>query len=168
MKKFFPWPGTIVLFILGNMAVCGVTVAVAMRAGDRGVEPDYYQKAKHWDESVAAKERSDKLGWRVLYLEPPTVGRALRVRVIDINGNGVEGAKVNLEAFHHATASKRIEMVLTSDAKTGVAAADFAPDRAGLWEFRWTVDAPAGRFGHDESVDVQPAGTPIAQGGGVW
>lgn len=167
MKKFFPWPGMVVVFILGNVAVCAVTVSVAMRAGDRGVEPEYYQKATHWDQAVAEQERSDKLGWRVVFVDPPTVGAPVKVRVVDMGGQLIKDAKVSLETFHHATASKRFDLTLTQESGSdAMVAADFAPDRAGLWEFRWKVDAPAGHFEHEHAVEVLAADKPLAHAGG--
>lgn len=166
MKKFFPWPGMVVVFILGNVTVCAVTVAVAMRAGDRGVEPEYYQKAMHWDQAVAAQQASDKLGWRIVFREPPAVGNPVRVRVVDKSGNEVDGATIVLEAFHHATASQRFDVTLSSGSAAGESG-EFAPDRPGLWEFRWKVEAPSGVFEHEHAVDVLPASQPMAHAGGV-
>ncbi len=168
MKKFFPWPGMVIVFILGNIAVCAVTVSVAMHAGDRGVEPEYYQKATHWDQSVAEQVQSDKLGWRVVFVEPPTVGQPVRVRVVDVGGHALKDAKVSLVTFHHATASRRFELTLTPDAAgDAMVAGEFVPDRAGLWEFRWKVDAPAGHFEHEQAVDVLSSEKPLAHAGGA-
>lgn len=169
MKKYFPWPGMVVVFILGNVTVCAITVTVATRAGDRGVEPGYYQKAMNWDQTVAAKEASERLGWRIVFSDPPAVGHPLRVRVLDANGLEVENARISLEAFHHATASKRVEVTLSRDAGVADAVAtDLTLDRAGLWEFRWKIEAPSGKFEHDEAVEVLPANRqPLAHSGGV-
>lgn len=165
MKKFFPWPGMVIVFILSNIAVCAVTITVSIRAGDRGVEPEYYQKAVQWDQAVAAKEASDKLGWRIEFGTAPMVGQPVRVRVVDIAGHEIEGATISLEAFHHAKASKRYRVTLTRDA--GADSRDFAPDRPGLWEFRWKVAAPAGHFEHAQEVDVLPLNPALAHLGGA-
>ncbi len=167
MKKFFPWPGMVVVFILGNIAVCAVTVSLAMRAGDRGVEPEYYNKAIHWDQAVAAQEASDKLGWRIVFTHQPAVGQPVRVRVVDLNGAEVPDAKISLETFHHATASKRFDLTLTRDAASAdEVAPDFAPDREGLWEFRWKVESPAGTFEHEQAVVVLSGSHALAHTGG--
>lgn len=168
MKKFFPWPGMVIVFILGNIAVCAVTVSLAMRAGDRGVEPEYYKKAMHWDQAVAAQEASDKLGWRIVFSEQPSVGQPVRVRVVDVSGLDVPDAIISLETFHHATASKRFDVTLTRDANgVDAVAAEFTPDREGLWEFRWKVESPAGKFELEHAVVVMPASQPLAHTGGV-
>lgn len=167
MKKFFPWPGMVIVFILGNIGVCAVTVAVAMRAGDRGVEPEYYQKAMHWDQAVAAEKKSAELGWRIVYESHPRVGQPVRVRVLDAHGEPVAGAKVTLQTFHHTTASKRIEAAFSGDASSGVMSSDFAPDRAGLWQFRWSVDAGGEHYQHEEAVEVLLASDALAHAGGV-
>lgn len=148
MKRFFPWPGLIFLFIGANVAICAATVTLATRAGDRGVEPKYYEKALEWEATASARARSLELGWRVEFDDAPKVGQPLRVRVVDSGGTPLRGASVRLETFHHAAASKRFEIAFQREegSSKGVYATAFAPDRVGMWEFRWRVDAQGEEF----------------------
>jgi hypothetical protein len=167
MKRFFPWPGLIFLFIGANVVICAATVTLATRAGDRGVEPKYYEKALEWEATASVRARSVELGWRVEFVGVPRVGQPLRVRVVDAGGTPLPGASVRLETFHHATASKRFEIAFQHEegSSEGVYAAAFAPDRVGTWEFRWRVDAQGEEF--RAAVTARVADAPAAPTSGA-
>jgi nitrogen fixation protein FixH len=106
------------------------------------VEPDYYQKALRWDETMAQEARNEDLGWSVAV----TFERAARAgevklaaRVNDRAGRAIEGARVGVEAFHSARARHVLRATLSPEA-TGGYSAMLRLDRPGVWELRLRVE----------------------------
>lgn len=128
------------LFLL---QVGAVVTMIWIATSDRSfaLEPDYYQKAMHWDDISRQQRESAKLGWSLKF----DVGsrdedgkRLVFVVVSDRNGQPIDGASATAEWFHHARARER-HTTLFSPQPGGALAASLPFVRSGLYEFRFTV-----------------------------
>jgi nitrogen fixation protein FixH len=136
------WPLLIVALLVGG---AGANLGLMLAAtGDASfaVEPDYYQKALHWDETMAQEARNAALGWTIAVVferaaQPGAV--KLTARVDDRTGHAIEGAHVAVEAFHSARARRVLRATLTA-AAAGRYSATLPLDRPGLWELRLRVE----------------------------
>jgi nitrogen fixation protein FixH len=136
-KRSRLWPGMIFGLIGLNFFVVGVTVyAASARRASFAVEPDYDRKALHWEESTRQAARNAELGWNIS-VERIGDGK-LAVGLLDKAGKVIKGAGIEVEAFHHARAGKRLSVSL-SQAADGNYEGDLAVDIPGLWDFRFTV-----------------------------
>lgn len=125
----------------------GANVFLIMRATDDpsfAVEPDYYDKAVHWDESQAAKQASRDLGWRA---EIEAAHEGVTVELVDALGRPVEGAEVQIVAFHNARARDRLVDTMRP---AGPGRYDLRRrlERSGIWEIRLTARRGDDRFLH--------------------
>jgi nitrogen fixation protein FixH len=135
------WPLGLTALLVGG---AGANVALwLVAAGDPSfaVEPDYYAKAVHWDQTMAQEAANAALGWSVsASFEPgarPGQSR-LVARVRDRAGAPVDGARVSVVAFPSARAS-RMSAAALEPKGDGAYAAGLPADRPGLWELRVRV-----------------------------
>jgi len=134
--------GLIAASILG----LGYMAHLAVDDPSFAVEKDYYKKAVAWDETRAQAERNAKLGWKVdLEVVPRGSELELKVRPLDARGGRLEGAAVEVEAFANARAGHIVSAHLAPHGAEGLAAVvPFV--HAGVWEFRFVVEAGGQRF----------------------
>lgn len=133
------WPAIVIGLLSMQVGICGVSVYLATSDSSFAIEPDYYRKAVHWDQTRAAQRAGAALGWRMrLTVEPrcDEFGRRLvDLSLVDSGGAALEGARVEAIAFHHARANARQRIELAP--QDGGRFSALAPlRRAGLWEFR--------------------------------
>ncbi|NJK89058.1 MAG: hypothetical protein HC923_06405 [Myxococcales bacterium] len=114
------------------------------------VEPDYYQKAVNWDRAKAERSASDALGWQ-MELNADTT--SLRISLRDRLGRPIDGAFVEVEAFHNARANERLRGKLLPVGR-GEYVLDQRFERAGLWEFRVAASVDDQRYVHVAQEDV--------------
>lgn len=97
------WIGLVIALLGGNALAMGVLIAKSGDPSSR-VMPDYYQRAVAWDDTVAALQASDELGWTVeSRLIATAPGRArLIVTIRDVAGAPVGGAGVDAEVRHRS------------------------------------------------------------------
>lgn len=129
--------------LLGAMFVgWGLMLSLALDDPGFGVEPDYYEKAVHFDELRALERESERLGWSV-ELEAVPQGERARVvlTLVDRAGAGIQGARVTAQAFHNAHSGdvRSLDFVALGD---GHYEAWLPHPRTGLWEYR--VEATRG------------------------
>jgi nitrogen fixation protein FixH len=140
MKPGTLWPfviaGALGLHVVGSL----VMVYFATSNDSYAVEPDYYQKALHWNDRQAQDRANARLGWQLEFtVEPAEQGQdpMLRVDLTTIEGAPVADAAISVEAFANA----RRDDILT--ATVGAAESGYETTlpmrRDGLWEFRFTV-----------------------------
>jgi nitrogen fixation protein FixH len=133
----------IMLLGLGSMAY--------IAADDPGfaLEPNYYDKAVHWDRAQAEARASRALGYRLEPTGPLTVtadGRIeLRLSLVDRHGRAVAGAEVTAEAFANASAS-RVQRVVLREVSAGTYQTELRQGSPGLWELRVAVTRGAARY----------------------
>ena len=141
-QRGWQWPLIVVALLVGG---AGANVGLMLvAAGDKSfaVEPDYYQKALHWDETMAQAARNAALGWSVAAAFEPA-GRpgqvTLSARLIDGEGHAIEGARVAVETFHSARAGHVVTAVLGPEG-AGRYQATLPLGRPGMWEIRFRVE----------------------------
>lgn len=165
-RRRWLWPGIVFAMIGAQMLIVVVYVVIAL--GDRSfaIEPDYYQKALHWDDHVAQGRANQSLGWTIaleIAAQETAAGqRRVTVVVKDRQGVAVEAARVELAAFHHARAEDRLSAVL-EPAGDGLYAVDLRLRRSGLWEFRFVI-----RRGTDVFTGVEVREVAVPTGGAAW
>lgn len=158
MKRGLQWPIGIALVLILS---AGSNIWVALIAAHDeafAVEPDYYQKAVHFDDEMALRAGSAKLGWRViptLALGVPGQSGSLDATVTDSSGTPITGATVQVLAMHNARASHQLTATLL-DAGEGRYRAPLDAVRPGEWELRFLVTRGTVRFAVRERVDAAP------------
>lgn len=136
-RKGFAWAFAPVA-LLGAMFVgWGVMIALALDDPAFGVEPDYYEKAVHFDEQRAQAREGRRLGWS-LEVTPHTEreGVLIQVTLHDKELRPIDGATLRATAFHNARSSQLRTLEFRGEGR-GRYTHRFVPQRAGLWEFRF-------------------------------
>jgi hypothetical protein len=136
--------------LLGSMLVgLGSMAYVAIDDPSFALEPDYYDKAVHWDRSQAEARASQVLGFQLQPTRTLTVASDGTVEVEltlrDRQDNPLSGAQIRLEAFPNAAAA-RIESRDLQEAAPGVYQTRLRNGTTGLWELRCVVSHGAARY----------------------
>jgi nitrogen fixation protein FixH len=136
------WPVIVVALLMVGVGANVGLMLVAAGDASFAVEPDYYQKALRWDETMAQETRNAALGWSVVAAFEPAARPGevkLTARVNDRMGRAIEGARVLVETFHSARASHVLAAALVPEA-AGRYAATLPLGRPGIWEVRLRVE----------------------------
>lgn len=156
MKRGLQWPIGIAI-VLALTVISNVWIAViASRDEAFAVEPDYYQKAVRFDDEMALRAASARLGWRIvpqLRLGTSASAGLLTATVTDSTGAPLHGAKVEVLAMHNARASRQLTATL-GETSSGTYTAPLDAQRPGEWELRFTVTRGSDRFAVRERVDA--------------
>jgi nitrogen fixation protein FixH len=151
------WPAAVVGSLALFVAMYLTVIGIAGRDPHFSVEPDYYEKSMHWDETAAQIRANQELGWSVEIEPDAQVGalgdRRLACRIRDRDKRPVRGATVDLITFHHAYAAQRVELALVEESP-GVYVGRPRMARPGLWECRLTVHRGVETFTHVAVVQV--------------
>lgn len=136
------WVGLILALLGGQMVLIGTMAYVATSDGSFAIEPDYYQKGLHWDQTAAQIRKNTELGWSVRLQVGDQVSvrgeRELRCRLSDKAGRALDGATLDLVAFPHARGNQRCSATLLP-VGDGEYEAALRFSRPGKWEFRVSV-----------------------------
>lgn len=135
------WPVLILALLVGGAGANIALMVIATRDASFAVEPDYYEKAVHWDDVMRQETRNAALGWSVaVRFDPaPTRGQVrVAARISDRDGAPVERATVQVTAFHSARASRVFTSTLAPESN-GSYSAPLPLDRPGIWELRLRV-----------------------------
>lgn len=132
------WTGFILMFFLIQAILW--TVAITLTTGDKShaVVASYDERALNWDEEVAQRNASVRLGWQAdLFLDSAADIRKFHVITLKIQDSGqqpVAGAVIELVAFHRALAGapQRVELVEVGE---GVYSGKIQVSKSGLWQF---------------------------------
>lgn len=155
--KGWYWPLVVIGLLAGGAGSNVWLMLVATGDASFAVEPDYYRKALDWDRTMAQELRNVELGWSVsARLERAgRPGQArLAARVTDRAGAPLGGARVTVEAFASARASRIVSATLDPEGD-GVYAASLPAGRPGLWELRVRVTRGADVFTQTISQDLR-------------
>lgn len=113
------------------------------------LEPDYYDKAVHWDRSRAEARASAETGLSLSLtrrLAVATDGSVeVEVRVVDGQNSPFVGAQLQLQAFPNAYAERAQQLTLRETAP-GVYLGRLEHGVLGLWELRFALAREALRF----------------------
>ena len=148
-KRHLFWP--ILIASLIGVHIISVVTMVVVATHDRSfaVEPDWYQKGLHYEQTIQQRGENARLGWSVkLDVGPPVSGsneRSVRCRLADRAGQPLDSAKIDLVAFAHLRASKVQSCVLLPQS-AGEYAGELDFEDPGIWEFRLAVTRGADTF----------------------
>lgn len=142
------WPVGIAMVLILSAGSNVAVMVVAKQDKAFAIEPEYYEKALRWDDTMAQERRNIALGWQAsaaLVLARP--GRSGRLDIVlhDRASRPVDGAVVTVEAMHNARASQRYHAALTEGAP-GTYQAAIDAHRPGEWEVRVTAERGGDRF----------------------
>ncbi len=129
--------------LLGSMLLgLGSLAYVAIDDPGFALEPNYYDKAVHWDRSQAEARASQALGYRLELGQPLRLSASGSVEVelslVDRAGAPLSGAEIRVEAFANSAASQ-VELLLLSEVAPGRYRASLRHGARGLWELRCSV-----------------------------
>ena len=152
---FWAW---VPAMLRGSMLLgLGTMAFIAIDDPSFALEPNYYDKAVHWDRSQAEARDSQALGLRLTLLQPLSSSLRGDVElVLSVRDRGdlpVRGAAVALEAFPNAYAT-RVQQVSLLEISPGVYRAKLAHGVRGLWELRFDVAQGGSHFRQVLRVDV--------------
>lgn len=143
------WAWVPVLLLGGMFAGLGSMAYLAIDDPGFALEPDYYDKAVHWDRSQAEAAASRALGLQLTLSKPLALARdgslQLELTIRDRLGASFADAEVRVEAFANAHAS-RVQGLLLRETAPGVYQAQIAHGSSGLWELRVSVRRGDTRF----------------------
>ena len=110
------WPILLTSLISIHIVSVVAMVIIATHDSSFAVEPDWYQKGLHYEQTAQQQRENSRLGWSVqLDVGRPLTGtnrRNVTCTVCDRAGKPVENATVDLVAFAHLRASNRTSSVL--------------------------------------------------------
>jgi nitrogen fixation protein FixH len=118
--------------------------AVAIRDPNFALEPDYYQKALHWDQTQAQAADNQRLAYqfsapRVIVLDK--AGQAsVGITIKDRDGHPVSGGRVTAEAFPNAYSDELTTLTFVEQ-EPGSYVASLKVAHPGLWELRVSMNA---------------------------
>lgn len=130
------WPFIIVGLLLGNATAVMLLIGFSGAGESHHVVPDYYEKAVAWDQTMAQERANLALGWSVEVSAGSPGELILTVR--DRDGAPVEGASIQIDAFHRAQASATVR-ARAADSGQGRYVARFPVERGGLWQLELTA-----------------------------
>ena len=132
---------------------------VAVRDPNFALEPDYYQKALHWDQTQGQAATNQRLAYRFSVLPIVTLdasGRAtFWLKLVDSSGRPIRGARVLAEAFPNAF-SGEISNLTFQEHESGSYSATVAAKRAGVWELRLAAENGTDRATAIERCELRP------------
>jgi nitrogen fixation protein FixH len=135
----------------------GVLTYIATDDPHFALEPNYYDKAVHWDRTQREARDSEALGFQLAL--PTTLALSadgsleLELRVTDRERAALSSAVVELEAFPNAYAS-RVERLTLRETSPGVYRGRLAGRARGLWELRFSVSKGDRHFHQSVRRDV--------------
>ena len=137
------WAWVPVGLLVASTLGVGSMALVAVHDPSFALEPNYYDKALHWDRAQAQAADNQRHGYTIELVQGIAVDQAgnarVRVRIADASGLDANDAIVSGTAFANAYASETTPLTFVR-AESGVYAATVRARHLGLWEFRLIVD----------------------------
>jgi hypothetical protein len=144
--KLWAW---VPALLLGSMFVgLGSMAYVAVDDPHFALEPNYYEKAVHWDQAQESARRSAKSGMTVTLeplVESPDGNVEVRFRIGDQGTKPAIGASVVLEAFPNAYAN-HVQRLVLEETAPGVYTGRLRRASLGLWELRLSATQGTAHF----------------------
>lgn len=151
------WPLLVVGLLLAQFCISGTTIYLAHSDPHFGVEPNYYEKAVHWDDTARQRETNRKLGWKAaVAISPDADGngrRQVTVTIMDADGAAVQQAKIDVESFHHLSSSQRAHWSM-AETEPGTYAGTPQMPNPGVWELRFVAMSAGQTFTFIETTYV--------------
>jgi hypothetical protein len=155
------WAWVPALLLGAMLAGLGTLVTIAVDDPHFALEPNYYDKAVHWDRARAEAAASQTLGLQLAV--PGELRRSgsgqveLEFTITARDRAPFAGAVVELEAFPNAFRSHTQRLTLR-EAAPGVYRGRLEPGALGLWELRVAVSRGGQRFYQTLRRDVTKGG----------
>ncbi|MEL7498971.1 MAG: FixH family protein [Planctomycetota bacterium] len=161
------WTGGILGFFMIQAIIW--TVAITLTANDKShaVVADYDSRALNWDEEIARRDASARLGW-VAQIHIDSTGnlrgeRNLTVELVNREGHAIENAKLEVNTFHKAMAAVPQTMTF-KEINPGVYATTIVVRKPGNWQFAGTASNDESTFLIEETRWLEhPTTTPNRQ-----
>ena len=144
------WLGIIIGLLVGNAVAVFALMRVSAGEARRRVLPDYYERAAAWDSTMAERQASDALGWKV---DVTVAGRELTLTVSDRGGAPVADAAVELVAVPRGRVDQTIKAAAVAVAP-GVYRVSLVGERGGLHDVAVRIQRGADRFVGDRLVEL--------------
>jgi nitrogen fixation protein FixH len=137
------WIGFVVLLLSISVSIQVVGLVLANSSPSFALEPDYEQRARHWDDRQVQVTLNQRLGWRVepRYEALGTERMLLRIQLSDSSGLALSSGHLSARAFHNARANA-VQQLKLVELGPGTYAAEFSVARSGIWIFE--LDARVG------------------------
>jgi hypothetical protein len=145
------WAFLPVLLLAASVCGVGTMATIASRDPSFSLERDYYDRAVHWDREQAQAAQNRRLDYRLSLRV--SAAPELVVSLANRTGDALRGASVRAEAFANARAANPVQLAFSEGADGNYRTRLDAP-RAGLWEFRFRVDAEGEHFTQVVRVDL--------------
>lgn len=159
--RVYFWPALVIGLLVGQIVLMAIMVLVATRDQGFAVEPDYYQKALHWDAHAQQLRDNQRLAWQTELSLGDTMGplgeRDLICTLLNSDGQKLDGAQIDVITFPHARGTQRHELALTGEGDGRYVASTRFP-RDGLWEFQLKITRGPEVFTQTIRRDVYPPG----------
>ncbi len=144
--------------LLGSMLLgLGTLAYIAIDDPHFALEPNYYDKAVHWDRARAEARASNELGLRLSLrrtLEMAPDGKVdVELEIVDRAGAPFSAAEVQLEALPNAYAN-RVQDTRLRETSPGVYRGNLIRGTLGLWQLRFRVSRGTARFSQILRADV--------------
>ncbi len=155
------WTGFILLFFLIQAVIWIVAISVTANDNSHAVVQGYDQRALQWDQSRTVQLASDALGWdaRLLVDQASDIhgNRVVSLAVNDANGEPVQQAATELQAFHCGRAAE-VQQLPLQEIGPGVYSGKIQVRRPGHWQFQGTLIRGDEKFLFKERQEIQIAG----------
>lgn len=138
MKFFLPasrrWPLLVITALAAQMAFGVWMMRVAGSDPNFAIEPDYYARAVHWDETMEQARRDRALGWRAVATLTRTSGQPalLVVSILDSVGAPllIDSLRADVLPVAHASRTRTLTLARNGDQWE----AQMRDAESGLWE----------------------------------
>ena len=152
------WPGMVVAFLGMQLIMCGIALVLANGSAAPVVVQNYHQRALEWDAQQASLRHSADMQWQVVWQIEPELDalnrRRLRIDIIDVDHQPVQGAVAEVLLFHHALAHDSQRFALTESTPGCYTALIRAP-RSGLWDMSLKLKHADDDFVFNETKEIK-------------
>jgi len=160
VRRYFPWPGLIFVFIGTTVVVQSATLFYALGDDSFAVVPDYDAKADAWDQHAAEAQASRTLGWSIIPLGSPIVNgvMSLDLELVGAPGDVIGG----WTAYHNAKPQQRFTGTVRSD-NQGHITLDISDTRPGWWQIEIELSRGQDRFLHQDKLWLPVGSEPVQE-----
>ncbi|MDV6029810.1 MAG: FixH family protein [Phycisphaera sp. RhM] len=140
-KRF--WIALVVFLFVIQSTIMGLVMHLAIGDPSAAVVPDYHNRALNWDATRRTLEAADRLGWQVSFEASDVADgrgmRALELKLVDRDGQPLDGLLVSGQLYHHARAGDVRPITLRSVGEGKYLALAPAAE-AGIWQLEIKID----------------------------
>jgi len=137
-----------VLLLGSSLIGWGIMISMATADPSFSVEPKYYQKAARFEEELARRAASQKLGWHIQVIEfrrESDGTLSLEAQLTDKDDLPLAGVGLAVLAMANLR-SNDVHSAATSSDAAGRVSLRLSPGASGLWEMRFSAERGVDRF----------------------